>query len=171
MTPTTDKTVLRTVTVVRFPFDESGPFRLSGEGVMLGDAVAFAELPETPELGPGVFPPVAAGAVLDCTIEVTVTVALCWTPKLPEGSRSWLDNESSPPRDKGCRSKVDMGGCSKRCSSWKDPDSLIMIASLGRKPLIVIPQILSTTAMTDREHLMRICVASILPEKVRHNTS
>lgn len=89
MTPTTDKTVLRTMTVVRFPSDEPEPLRLSGEDVMLGDAVAFAELPETPaELGPGVFPPVAAGGLLDCTaIDVTVTVALCWLPKLPEGSR------------------------------------------------------------------------------------
>lgn len=57
---------------------------------MLGDAVAFAELPETPaELGPGVLPPVAKAGMLDRTcVEVTVTVALCWTPKLPEGSRS-----------------------------------------------------------------------------------
>lgn len=88
MTPTTDKTVLRTITVVRFPSDELEPLRLSGEDVVLGDAVAFAELPETPELGPGVLPLVTPGAVLDCTIEVTVTVALCWTPKLPEGNRS-----------------------------------------------------------------------------------
>lgn len=87
MTATTDRTVLSTITVVRFKSDESEPLPLSGEGVMLGDAVAFAELPDTPELGPGVLPPVAAGAVLDCTIEVTVIVALCWRPKLPEGSR------------------------------------------------------------------------------------
>lgn len=57
---------------------------------MFGDAVAFAELPETPaELGPGVLPPVATAGMLDWTcVDVTVTVALCWTPKLPEGSRS-----------------------------------------------------------------------------------
>lgn len=89
MTPTTDKTVLSTITVVRFPSDEPEPLRLSGVGVLLGDAVAFAELPETPpELGPGVYPPVAAGELLGCiVIDVTVTVALCWAPKLPEGSR------------------------------------------------------------------------------------
>lgn len=70
------------MTVVRFPSDEPEPLSLLGEGVILGDAVAFAELPETPaELGPGVFPPVAAGGVLDCTaVDVTVTVALCCTP-------------------------------------------------------------------------------------------
>lgn len=81
MTPTTDKTVLRTITVVRFPSDEPEPL-LSGEDVMLGDAVAFAGLPETPaELEPAVFPPVAAGGVLGCTVvDVTVIVALCWTP-------------------------------------------------------------------------------------------
>lgn len=92
MTPTTDKTVLRTITVVRFPSDEPEPLPLplSGEGVMLGDAVAFAGLPETPaELEPPVFPPVAAGGVLACTVvDVMVIVALCWTPKVPEGSRS-----------------------------------------------------------------------------------
>lgn len=90
MTPTTDKTVLSTITVVRFKSDEPESLRLSGEDVMLGDAVAFAELPETPaELGLGVFPPVAEGELLDCiAIDVTVTVVLCWPPKLPEGSRS-----------------------------------------------------------------------------------